>query len=77
MLLLQFEHCNLGQSLSVGDVDQDGSPDLVIGAPFAPSGGVQRGFVVAFPASKDNTGRKLTYLAVISDRKLYCILNAS
>jgi hypothetical protein len=35
----------LGWSLNGADVDGDGYDDVIIGAPFAPSGGEQRGFV--------------------------------
>lgn len=44
--------------MTVGDVNNDQSPDLVIGAPFAPAGGVQNGFVTALYSSKENTGNK-------------------
>ncbi|GAB0183915.1 phosphatidylinositol-glycan-specific phospholipase D [Grus japonensis] len=44
----QYSYCNLGWSLLAADVDGDGSADLVVGSPYAPGGGQQRGFVVAF-----------------------------
>ncbi|KGL74943.1 Phosphatidylinositol-glycan-specific phospholipase D [Tinamus guttatus] len=44
----QYSYCNLGWSLLAADVDGDGKADLVVGSPYAPGGGQQRGFVVAF-----------------------------
>ncbi|KFQ60307.1 Phosphatidylinositol-glycan-specific phospholipase D, partial [Pelecanus crispus] len=44
----QYSYCNLGWSLLASDVDGDGNADLVVGSPYAPGGGQQRGFVVAF-----------------------------
>ncbi|XP_019619337.1 PREDICTED: phosphatidylinositol-glycan-specific phospholipase D-like [Branchiostoma belcheri] len=38
-------YCNLGLTLSGEDMNQDGAADLLIGSPFAPAGGQQRGFV--------------------------------
>ena len=46
--------------MTVGDVNNDASPDLVVGAPFAPAGGVQNGFITALYASKYNTGKTLS-----------------
>ncbi|XP_073187979.1 phosphatidylinositol-glycan-specific phospholipase D isoform X3 [Lepidochelys kempii] len=47
---LTYTHtfCNLGWSLLAADIDGDGKSDLVAGSPFAPGGGEQRGFVLAF-----------------------------
>ncbi|KFO90912.1 Phosphatidylinositol-glycan-specific phospholipase D [Buceros rhinoceros silvestris] len=44
----QYSYCNLGWSLLAADVDGDENADLVVGSPYAPGGGQQRGFVVAF-----------------------------
>lgn len=41
---------NLGTSLMGADVDGDGFKDLVIGSPYAPEGGCQRGSVAVFLA---------------------------
>nr|XP_006134054.1 phosphatidylinositol-glycan-specific phospholipase D isoform X1 [Pelodiscus sinensis] len=44
----QHTFCNLGWSLLAADINGDGKSDLVAGSPYAPGGGKQRGFVVAF-----------------------------
>ena len=41
---------NLGTSLLGADVDGDGFKDLIIGSPYAPEGGPQRGSVAVFLA---------------------------
>ena len=41
---------NLGTSLMGADVDGDGFKDLIIGSPYAPEGGPQRGSVAVFLA---------------------------
>ena len=46
--LILYTYCNYGWSLSSGDLDGDGFSDLLVGSPFAPSGGEQRGFVSAY-----------------------------
>lgn len=44
----QDTYCNLGWTLLAADVNGDSEPDLVIGSPFAPGGGKQKGIVAAF-----------------------------
>ncbi|KAM6185857.1 phosphatidylinositol-glycan-specific phospholipase D [Rhynchocyon petersi] len=44
----QDTYCNLGWTLLATDVSGDGEPDLVIGSPFAPGGGKQKGIVAVF-----------------------------
>uniref|UniRef100_A0A8C2UW03 Phosphatidylinositol-glycan-specific phospholipase D n=1 Tax=Chinchilla lanigera TaxID=34839 RepID=A0A8C2UW03_CHILA len=44
----QDVYCNLGWTLLATDVNGDSEPDLVIGSPFAPGGGKQKGMVAAF-----------------------------
>ncbi|XP_036615846.1 phosphatidylinositol-glycan-specific phospholipase D isoform X2 [Trichosurus vulpecula] len=44
----QDKYCNLGWTLLAADINEDGAPDLVVGSPYAPSGGKQRGIVAAF-----------------------------
>ena len=44
---LQDTYCNLGWTLLAADVNGDSEPDLVIGSPFAPGGGKQKGLVAA------------------------------
>ncbi|XP_069074988.1 phosphatidylinositol-glycan-specific phospholipase D isoform X2 [Pleurodeles waltl] len=52
-------YCNLGWTLLSADVNGDGLKDLVIGSPYAPGGGKQRGVVAAFysSASRNNKDR--------------------
>ncbi|XP_072183375.1 phosphatidylinositol-glycan-specific phospholipase D [Excalfactoria chinensis] len=44
----QYSYCNLGWSLLAADIDGDKNADLVVGSPYAPGRGQQRGFVAAF-----------------------------
>ncbi|XP_007948002.1 phosphatidylinositol-glycan-specific phospholipase D [Orycteropus afer afer] len=44
----QDTYCNLGWTLLAADVNGDSEPDLVIGSPFAPGGGKQKGIVAVF-----------------------------
>ncbi|KAI4530873.1 hypothetical protein MG293_018731, partial [Ovis ammon polii] len=58
---LQDTYCNLGWTLLAADVNADSEPDLVIGSPFAPGGGKQKGIVAAFysGSSYSDQGKKL------------------
>ncbi|KAJ6664425.1 hypothetical protein lerEdw1_007082, partial [Lerista edwardsae] len=47
-IICQVMYCNLGWSLLAADVDGDGNSDLVVGSPYAPGTGKQRGFVASF-----------------------------
>lgn len=51
----KYTYCNLGWTLSAVDMNGDGEPDLVMGSPFAPGGGKQRGFVAAFYSSSSRS----------------------
>ncbi|XP_069586974.1 phosphatidylinositol-glycan-specific phospholipase D isoform X2 [Ranitomeya imitator] len=44
----QFSYCNFGWTLLSADVNRDKRLDLVVGSPYAPGGGKQRGLVAAF-----------------------------
>jgi len=44
-------NCNLGWSLAANDVNSDGFSDLLVGAPFAPGVGKQRGMIALLYAS--------------------------
>jgi glycosylphosphatidylinositol phospholipase D len=46
----------LGASLASTDADGDGFDDLLIGSPYAPAGGLQRGSVSGFLSSSGHTG---------------------
>ncbi|XP_075682682.1 phosphatidylinositol-glycan-specific phospholipase D isoform X2 [Rhinoderma darwinii] len=48
----KFSYCNFGWTLHSADVNRDKRPDLVVGSPYAPGGGKQRGLVAAFYASR-------------------------
>ncbi|XP_066435047.1 phosphatidylinositol-glycan-specific phospholipase D [Eleutherodactylus coqui] len=47
----RFSYCNFGWILHSADVNEDKMLDLVVGSPYAPGGGKQRGLVVVFYAS--------------------------
>ena len=49
-------HCNFGWALATGDVNDDGHDDLIIGSPFAPMGGEQRGLVGVVLANESLAG---------------------
>ncbi|XP_031802639.1 phosphatidylinositol-glycan-specific phospholipase D isoform X1 [Sarcophilus harrisii] len=59
-ILCKDTYCNLGWTLLAADINGDGAPDLVVGSPYAPSGGKQRGIVAAFYSdSKQNVKDQL------------------
>ncbi|XP_060100341.1 phosphatidylinositol-glycan-specific phospholipase D [Heteronotia binoei] len=47
-IVCQEIYCNLGWSLLAADIDEDGNNDLLVGSPYAPGGGKQRGLVAGF-----------------------------
>lgn len=51
----------MGWTLAANDVSGDDVSDLIIGAPFAPSGGEQRGFAAAI-FSATRTGLWQTHI---------------
>ncbi|KJE93749.1 glycosylphosphatidylinositol specific phospholipase D1 [Capsaspora owczarzaki ATCC 30864] len=59
----QDTYHNLGWRLAGGDLDSDARADLVVGAPYAPAGGNQRGAVYVFRASA-NHGQQVESLTV-------------
>ncbi|XP_026896213.2 phosphatidylinositol-glycan-specific phospholipase D isoform X1 [Acinonyx jubatus] len=54
----QDTYCNLGWTLLAADVNGDGAPDLVMGSPFAPGGGKQKGMVAAFHSGPNGSGKE-------------------
>ncbi|XP_043306254.1 phosphatidylinositol-glycan-specific phospholipase D isoform X3 [Cervus canadensis] len=54
----QDTYCNLGWTLLAADVNGDSEPDLVIGSPFAPGGGKQKGIVAAFYSASSYSDRE-------------------
>ncbi len=54
--VLQERYCNIGWSMVSSDVNNDEAVDLLIGAPFAPAGGEQRGFIGTFYSKKGYQG---------------------
>ncbi|XP_044783813.2 phosphatidylinositol-glycan-specific phospholipase D isoform X2 [Bubalus bubalis] len=54
----QDTYCNLGWTLLAADVNGDSEPDLVIGSPFAPGGGKQKGIVAAFYSASSYSNRE-------------------
>ncbi|KAM4834873.1 phosphatidylinositol-glycan-specific phospholipase D isoform 2-T2 [Thomomys bottae] len=55
----QDVYCNLGWTLLAADMNGDGEPDLVIGSPFAPGGGKQKGIVAAFYSSPRQSDKEM------------------
>uniref|UniRef100_A0A8C5WWV7 Phosphatidylinositol-glycan-specific phospholipase D n=1 Tax=Laticauda laticaudata TaxID=8630 RepID=A0A8C5WWV7_LATLA len=62
-IICQEIYCNLGWSLLTADVDRNGDNDLVLGSPYAPSGGIQQGFVASFYSSSNRNGQRLLLVA--------------
>ncbi|XP_026525755.1 phosphatidylinositol-glycan-specific phospholipase D isoform X2 [Notechis scutatus] len=62
-IICQEIYCNLGWSLLTADVDRNGDNDLVLGSPYAPSGGIQQGFVVSFYSSSYRNRQRLLFVA--------------
>ncbi|EPY83136.1 hypothetical protein CB1_000595062 [Camelus ferus] len=54
----QDTYCNLGWTLLAADVNGDREPDLVIGSPFAPGGGKQKGIVAAFYSGPSHSDKE-------------------
>uniref|UniRef100_A0A8C0W7D0 Phosphatidylinositol-glycan-specific phospholipase D n=1 Tax=Castor canadensis TaxID=51338 RepID=A0A8C0W7D0_CASCN len=52
-------YCNLGWTLLAADMNGDSEPDLVIGSPFAPGGGKQKGIVAAFYSSPNQSDKEI------------------
>ncbi|XP_029446629.1 phosphatidylinositol-glycan-specific phospholipase D [Rhinatrema bivittatum] len=52
-------YCNLGWSLLAADINGDGVNDLVVGSPYAPAGGKQKGIVAGFFSSTHRNGKDL------------------
>lgn len=50
-------YCNLGWALVAADMNGDREPDLVIGSPFAPGGGKQKGIVAAFYSDSGHSNK--------------------
>ncbi|XP_012890676.1 PREDICTED: phosphatidylinositol-glycan-specific phospholipase D [Dipodomys ordii] len=59
----QDVYCNLGWTLLAADMNGDSEPDLVIGSPFAPGGGKQKGIVAAFYSSPSQSDKETLSVA--------------
>ncbi|KAM8966945.1 phosphatidylinositol-glycan-specific phospholipase D [Pelodytes ibericus] len=55
----KLTYCNLGWTILAADVNGDKKNDLVIGSPYAPGGGKQRGVVAAFYSQQRRNGRAM------------------
>lgn len=50
-------YCNFGWSLHGADINADGFKDVIIGSPFAPAGGEQRGAIHMIYSSTKYNGK--------------------
>ncbi|XP_068093078.1 phosphatidylinositol-glycan-specific phospholipase D isoform X2 [Hyperolius riggenbachi] len=55
-------YCNFGWTLLAADVNKDLKDDLVIGSPYAPGGGKQRGLVAAFSSGHRSSRKEILYV---------------
>ncbi|XP_077348403.1 phosphatidylinositol-glycan-specific phospholipase D isoform X1 [Lithobates pipiens] len=55
-------YCNLGWTLLAADMNKDKKDDLVIGSPYAPGGGKQRGLVAAFSSSHRRSRKDILFV---------------
>ncbi|XP_015270212.1 PREDICTED: phosphatidylinositol-glycan-specific phospholipase D [Gekko japonicus] len=62
-IVCQEIYCNLGWSLLAVDIDEDGKNDLLVGSPYAPGGGEQRGFVAGFYSFFNRSSQGLLFLS--------------
>lgn len=57
-----FQYCNLGWALTKGDLNMDGSDDLIISSPYANTCGAQCGYLGALLANKRDESKDYTVL---------------
>ncbi|KAG8571514.1 hypothetical protein GDO81_011676 [Engystomops pustulosus] len=57
----KLSYCNFGWTLYAADVNEDTKLDLVVGSPYAPGGGNQRGLVAAFYANHRRSTKDSLY----------------
>ncbi|XP_073422229.1 phosphatidylinositol-glycan-specific phospholipase D isoform X4 [Dendrobates tinctorius] len=58
----RFSYCNFGWTLLSADVNGDQRFDLVVGSPYAPGGGKQRGLVAAFYSKRRRSTKGTLYV---------------
>ena len=71
--VLKELYCNLGWSLAAGDVNSDGFSDLVVGTPFAPSTGKQRGMIAVMYSNSQLQGPHV-YVCLFSIVYFTCVM---
>ena len=57
----QVKYCNLGTTLASADMTSDGWDDLILGSPYAPGGGEQRGELAVVASSPGLTGESTLF----------------